>query len=222
MVPRPNRALLVRRRSFGLDVPRSYRREDEMVDTVITQDGFARLTEELERLTTDGRRAMAERLEHAAAGEANRLENADFLGALEDQALLEQRIALLADRLGSARVVEPRPGNGRLEIGERVRVQDVESGERLDLQLVGPLETDAAAGKISVLSPLGKAVVGRRGGAIVEIDAPRGTRRFKVLAVETRAPDARTTRLAAPDLRLAGSRSPRGTRRLKVDTLPAG
>jgi transcription elongation factor GreA len=162
-----------------------------MLETVITRDGLANLTEELERLTTDGRRTMAQRLEDAAAREANRLENTEFLGALEDQALLERRIALLTERLACAQVAEPRRGNGRLEVGERVRVQELHSGKRLDLQLVGPLETDPAAGRISVLSPLGKAVIGRGPGAVVEIDAPRGPRRFEVLAVETPAPAGR-------------------------------
>lgn len=155
-----------------------------MEDTVITPDGLERLTAELERLTTEGRRQIAQRLEHATAGEANRAENLDLHGVRDDQAVLEQRIALLEKRLRSARVVEPQLGNGRVDVGERVRVRDLESGERLELELVGPFESDAEAGRISTASPLGRAIVGLRRGQIAQVDAPRGRLRFEVLAVE--------------------------------------
>jgi transcription elongation factor GreA len=153
-----------------------------MSETVITYGGLARLREELERLTTDGRRMVADRLRHALSTQANASENADYLAAREEQALLEHRIALLQERLGSARPVEPQPGNGLVDVGERVRVRDLDSGERLDLELVGPLETDVAAGRISLASPLGRAIVGRRRGEVVEVDAPRGPIRYRILA----------------------------------------
>ncbi len=155
-----------------------------MDETVITREGLARLSEELERLTTDGRREIAERLRQAAASEANRDENADYVGVREDQALLERRIALLEERLRSAQAIEPQLGNGRVDVGERVRLRDLDSGERLEVELVGPLEADASAGRISTVSPLGKAILGRRRGEIAEVDAPRGRLRFKIVAVE--------------------------------------
>lgn len=158
-----------------------------MHDPVITPEGQQRLNEELERLTTDGRREIAERLRRAAGSEANHNENADYLGVREDQALLEWRIALLEERLRSARVVRPEPGNGRLDIGERVRLRDVDSGERLQVELVGPLEADPSRGRVSVASPLGKAIHGLRRGQIAEVDAPRGKLRFEVIAVEVSA-----------------------------------
>jgi transcription elongation factor GreA len=161
-----------------------------MHETVITRDGLARLSEELERLRTAGRRRIAERLERAATAEANRAESADYLDAREEQALLERRIALLEERLGSARLVEPHPGNGRVDIGERVRLRDLDSGERLELELVGPHEADPSEARISVLSPLGKAVVGLRRGEIAGVDAPLGRRRLEVVAVEPPAPAA--------------------------------
>jgi transcription elongation factor GreA len=154
-----------------------------MHETLITRDGLERLSAELEHLTIDGRREIAERLRHAVASEANCAENADYLGVREDQALLERRIALLEERLGAARVVEPQPGNGRVDVGERVRLRDLGSGERLEVELVGPLESDAPAGRISVASPLGRAIVGLRRGEIAEVDAPRGRLQFKILAV---------------------------------------
>lgn len=155
-----------------------------MTDTVITRDGLERLSAELERLTTDGRREIAERLRDAAGSEANSFENADYLGARDEQAMLERRIALLEERLRSTQVVEPQLGNGRVDVGERVRLRDLASGKRLEIELVGPFESDAAAGRISVASPVGQAIVGLRRGQIAEVDAPRGRLQFKVLAVE--------------------------------------
>src|SRR5581483_10168500 len=133
-----------------------------MHETVITREGLERLSRELERLTGEGRRAITERLRQAAAGEANPAENADYLSVREEQALLERRIALLEERLRSARVVDPQPGNGRIDVGERVRLRDLQSGERLEVELVGPLESDVSEGRISVASPLGKAIQGLR------------------------------------------------------------
>jgi transcription elongation factor GreA len=156
--------------------------------TVITREGLERLSAELEQLTTDGRREIADRLRQAASSEANHEENADYLGVREDQALLERRIALLEDRLRSAQVIDPKLGNGRIDVGERVRVRALHSGERLDLELVGPLESDASCGRISVVSPLGQAILGLRRGQIAQVDAPRGRLQFKILAVEAPEP----------------------------------
>jgi transcription elongation factor GreA len=158
--------------------------EVDVEDTVITRDGLERLTAELEQLMTDGRRAIAERLRHATAGEANRAESMEYFGVREDQAALERRIALLEQRLRAARVVDPQLGNGRIDVGERVRLRNLASGERLELELVGPFESDAEAGRISTASPLGSAIVGLRRGQIAVVDAPRGRLRFEVLSVE--------------------------------------
>ena len=158
-----------------------------MEEMLITHRGLERLNAELEQLKTERRRDIAERLKQAAATEANRAENADYLSVREDQAFLERRIALLEERLCSARVVEPQLGNGRIDVGEHVRLRDLDSGERIEVELVGPLESDPHAGRISIASPLGQAIIGLRQGQIAEVNAPRGTLHFKILAVEARA-----------------------------------
>jgi transcription elongation factor GreA len=155
-----------------------------MQETAMTRIGYERLEAELARLRTVGRREVAGRLRSAAGSGNNLAENADYLDAREDQARLELRIAVLDERLRSARVVDPQLGNGRVDIGERVRLRDLDSGERLEVELVGPLEGDASMGRISVASPLGRAIVGGRRGQIAEVDAPRGRLLFKILAVE--------------------------------------
>jgi transcription elongation factor GreA len=155
-----------------------------MQETVITREGLERLSEELERLTNHGRREIAERLRQAAASEANHSESSELLDVREDQVLLERRIAVLQENLRSAQVIRPQPGNGCVDVGERVRLRELDSGERLELELVGPLESDPSAGRISVASPLGKAIVGLRRGEIAHVDAPRGRLQYKILTVE--------------------------------------
>lgn len=155
-----------------------------MNESLITKNGFERLNDELERLKSDGRRIVAERLQQAAASEANRAENADYHDARQQQAELERRIASLERRLRSARIVEPRLGNGRVDMGERVRVRNLSSGSPLEVELVGPFEADLSAGRVSVASPLGQALVGLRDGEIADVDAPRGRLQYEVLAVE--------------------------------------
>jgi transcription elongation factor GreA len=155
-----------------------------MQEFVITKDGFARLNAELERLKGEGRRSVADRLRRAAASQANVAENTEYLDAREEQAWLERRIAQLESRLRSARIVAPCLGNGRVDLGERVRVRDLASGRPLEVELVGPLEADLATGRVSVASPLGQALVGLRKGEIADVDAPSGKLGYKVLAVE--------------------------------------
>jgi transcription elongation factor GreA len=155
-----------------------------MHELLITREGFERLNEQLERLKGDERRRVADRLRRAVSSEANLAENAEYLDAREEKLQLEQRILQLKGRLRSARIVAPRLGNGRVDPGERVRVREVSSGQSLELELVGQLEADVAAGRVSVASPLGKALVGLRKGEIAVVDAPRGKFGFEVLAVE--------------------------------------
>lgn len=158
-----------------------------MQELVITSEGFERLNKELDRLKSEERPRVADRLRGAKTGEANLAQNTEYLDAREEKLRLERRIALLRERLGSARIVAPRLGNGRVDPGERVRVREISSGHSLELELVGQLEADVAAGRVSVASPLGQALVGLREGEIAQVDAPRGRFGFQVLAVEVAA-----------------------------------
>jgi transcription elongation factor GreA len=161
-----------------------------MHELVITREGFERLNKQLGRLKSERRRVVADRLRRAATSEANLAQNTEYLDAREEKLRLERRILLLKQRLRSARIVAPCLGNGRVDFGERVRVREVTSGHSLELELVGQLEADLAARRISVASPLGQALVGLRKGEIAVVDAPRGRFGFEVLAVELPAPAA--------------------------------
>jgi transcription elongation factor GreA len=153
-------------------------------ETLITGAGFAQATEMLEHLKTNGRREIADRMRHAITTETNAAENADFLDAREDQALLERKIAQLEQRLATAEVAEPNGANGVIDLGERVRLHDLETGERLEYELVGSLESDPAAGRISAASPIGRALLGRRKGEVVVTEVPKGTVHLKILEIE--------------------------------------
>lgn len=154
-----------------------------MREAFITPDGLARLTEELEHLSHSGRQEVAERIRQAVSTDANAEENADYQAAREEQALLERRIAILQERIASAQLVEPDASNGSVDVGERVRLRDLDTGERVEVELVGSFEGDPSQGRISVASPLGEALLGRRHGEVAIVDAPMGRLRFKVLAV---------------------------------------
>jgi len=155
-----------------------------MKETLITAAGLVRLSEELHRLKTTGRHEVAERIRHAISTDADATANADYLAAREEQALFEFRIARLEQRLDAARVAEPDAENGVVDVGERVRLRDLDTGVRHDYELVGTLEADPGAGRISVESPLGRALMGRRKGDVAVVEAPKGQLRFRVLAIE--------------------------------------
>ena len=156
-----------------------------MSERLITGAGFARANEMLEHLKTTGRREIAERLRQVVASETNATDDADYLAAREDQVLLERKIAQLEQRLAHARVAEPDGANGVVDLGERVRLRDLETGERVEYELVGSLESDPAAGRISAASPVGSALLGRRKGEVVVAEVPKGGKvHLKILEID--------------------------------------
>jgi transcription elongation factor GreA len=134
-----------------------------MNDTLITRDGLDKLRAELEQL-------RAVRQAEADAGE-------------EQQVLLERRIAVLEQCLAEATLAEPDGRNGVVDVGELVTVRNRDTGEVHEYRLVGTLESAPAEGRISVVSPLGQALLGRRVGEIASVGAPKGTLRFEVVSI---------------------------------------
>ena len=158
-----------------------------MKEMPITANGLARLERELERLRTAGREEVADRLRESIATDADASANSDYLAAREEQALLEARILRLEQRIDAASVVEPDAANGVVDLGERVRLRDLDSGARFAFELVGTAEADPVAGRISAESPVGRALVGRRKGEVTVVEAPKGRRRLKIVAIESPA-----------------------------------
>jgi transcription elongation factor GreA len=155
-----------------------------MNETTITLAGLGRLCDELTRLKTTGRQEIADRLRDAASMEADVNANAGYLAAREEQARLEARIAQFEARLATAKVVEPDGANDTVDLGERVRLRDLDTGSRVEYQLVGTYEADPSLGRISAESPVGRALIGRRRGEVALVQAPNGETRLRIIAIE--------------------------------------
>ena len=145
----------------------------------ITPAGLDALEAELEELQTAGRRTMAERI--LAARELGDLkENAEYHIAKDDQAHLETRIKRLLERLRNAVVVETNAQDATFAFGRTAEVLDEDSGEIHTWTIVGPTEADLAQGKLSAESPVAVALLGRAPGDEVEVQTPRGPRKYRI------------------------------------------
>lgn len=150
----------------------------------LTKEGFERLELELETLR-DRRPELADQLRRAMEDKDFR-ENAPLDAAREEQAKVEARIREIEATLRHAMVVQPQD-NGEprsAQIGVTVRLRDEASGHEIAYRLVERSEVDPTAGKISIESPVGKAVLGRKRGESIEVATPGGTRAFTVEAIE--------------------------------------
>jgi transcription elongation factor GreA len=146
----------------------------------ITPGGLKALEAELEKLQTTNRRAMAARI--LAARELGDLkENAEYHIAKDDQAHLETRIKRLRQRLRNAVVVETSDDDAVFSFGRTAEVRDEGTGTVHTWTIVGPTEANVAQGKLSTESPVARALIGRAAGETVEVQTPRGTRKFSVL-----------------------------------------
>jgi transcription elongation factor GreA len=151
-------------------------------DLLMTRADYQKLEREIEELETGARGEMAERIK--AARELGDLkENAEYHDAKDAQAILETRILRLRDQLTRAQVVEAEGGGDAIAFGSEVELADRDSGKRTTYTLVSAVDADAAAGRLSVESPVAQALVGARAGDVVEIPTPKGTRTLEVIAI---------------------------------------
>jgi transcription elongation factor GreA len=155
-------------------------------DSLITREGLEKLKEELEYLSTVKRREVAERIKDAREF-GDIMENSEYDDAKNEQAMLEQRIAQLEERLRRASVVnEKELDTDVVSVGVRVHVKDQKSGSSRKFQIVGAAEADPADDKLSNESPIGKALVGHKRGDVVSVEVPRGPKRkLKITKIET-------------------------------------
>ena len=155
-------------------------------ESLITQEGLEKLREELAFLTTDKRREVAERIKEAREF-GDIMENSEYDDAKNEQALLEQRIAQLEERVRRATVVDENHVNTDVvSVGVLVHVKDQKSGDSRKFQIVGSAEADPAESKLSNESPIGKALVGHKRGDVVTVEVPRGPKRkLKITKIET-------------------------------------
>ena len=150
----------------------------------MTVAGAERLKAELHRLKTTERPAVIQAIAEARA-QGDLSENADYDAAKERQGFIEGRIAEVESKLANAQVIDPGEvdADGRVVFGATVDIEDAESGERSTYQIVGDDEADIKGGKISVNSPIARALIGKTEGDSVEVQAPGGVRSYEVLAV---------------------------------------
>jgi len=154
-------------------------------DVILTPEGYKQLKSELDRLKTEKRREIAERI--AAAREFGEIaENAEYDDAKNEQMMLEHRISQLEDRLGDARVIDPkRVDTSIVSIGSVVRLRDVAAKQTEEYFIVGSAEANPAERKLSNESPVGKAIIGRKKGETVEVVTPRGSKvKFKIMEIK--------------------------------------
>jgi transcription elongation factor GreA len=182
-----------RRPMVGVPLPahaRSHpdvRREEPIVGAtaeervLITAEGYERRRSELDRLQTDERVRLRDLLREARE-DGVLDDNPMLVDLLAEQEQLERRIALLEAQLAAAAIAPPAT-DGRAAVGSRVRVRDKRTAEVFQYELVGPIEGDPETGRVSVAAPIGRALIGREPGAVVDVVAPCGAVTLEVLEV---------------------------------------
>jgi transcription elongation factor GreA len=162
--------------------------------TPMTREGNERLKEELDRLKRVERPAITRAIAEARA-HGDLSENAEYHAAREKQGFTEARIKDLEAKISTAEVIDPPTSGDRVTFGSTVRVEDQDGKETL-YQIVGSEETDPTRGRISVMAPLARTLIGKKVGDSVEAQLPGGKKRFEILAAKF--PLADVGRAASP------------------------
>jgi len=149
----------------------------------ITKQGYAILKKEFERLKTIERPENIKAIETARA-HGDLSENAEYHAAKERQSFLEGRIGEIGYKLGNARVIDPETvSKDYVKFANRVLVENLNSQEEMEYMIVGQDEADIKQGKISVSSPLGKALLGKEPGEEAIVEAPGGKRVYEIIDI---------------------------------------
>lgn len=155
----------------------------EEKEILLTQEGYDNLEKELEFLKTEERAAIAERI-RVALGFGDLSENSEYDEAKNAQAANETKIADLENKIRHARIIdESEIDTKTVQIGNKVKIKDLEFDEDLEYTIVGSTEVDLANNKISNESPIGSALLGAKKNQTVEANTPGGIVKFKVLAI---------------------------------------
>ena len=153
-------------------------------EVILTPEGYEKLKHEIDHLRGDKRREVAERI-RVAREFGDIAENAEYDDAKNEQAMLEHKIAQLEDRLLTARVITKKEiSKDMVSVGSRVRLRDVAAKQTFEYHIVGSAEANPAENKLSNESPVGKAIMGHKKGETVEVTAPRGSLKFKILEIK--------------------------------------
>ena len=155
-----------------------------MIQVPITATGAVKLREELQRLKSVERPRMINAIAEARA-HGDLKENAEYHAAKEQQSFIEGRIADIENQLTNAQIIDVTAlnANGKVVFGTTVDLIDEETGDQVTYQIVGNLEADIKHGKISVSSPIARALIGKEQGDVAVVKAPGGDRHYKIVAV---------------------------------------
>src|SRR2546423_8558879 len=153
-------------------------------EVILTREGYEKLKQEIEYLSTEKRREVADRI-RVAREFGDIAENSEYDDAKNEQAVLEHRIATLEERLIAARVIEAgEVTSDAVSVGSKVRLKDMDANETMEYHIVGSAEANPAEHRLSNESPVGKAIIGKKKGDVVEVAAPRGSLKFKILEIK--------------------------------------
>ncbi|TVX95825.1 transcription elongation factor GreA [Cohnella terricola] len=153
-------------------------------EVLLTQDGLKRLEDELENLKSVKRREVAERIK-VAIGYGDISENSEYEDAKNEQAFIEGRIITLEKMLRNARIINSDEIDPEtVSIGSTVIVEDLEYGDTMEYAIVGTAESDPLNNKISNESPVGKAIIGKKKGTVVEVSVPAGIIQYKIVDIK--------------------------------------
>ncbi len=155
-----------------------------MKEVILTPEGYEKLKQEIDHLSNERRREVADRI-RVAREFGDIAENAEYDDAKNEQAMLEHKIATLEERLVAARVIEKKEiSKDQVSIGSKVKLKDMETNKAIEYHIVGSAEANPAENKLSNESPVGKAIMGHKKGETVEVSAPRGSLKFKILDIK--------------------------------------
>jgi transcription elongation factor GreA len=150
----------------------------------MTVEGFQMLENELHRLKAEERPRIIQQISEARA-HGDLSENAEYHAAKEAQGLNEAKVAELEDKLSRAEVIDVAKLSGTtVKFGATVALEDEESGDKVKYKIVGEHEANVRDGKISIASPIARALIGKSKGDSVEVTTPRGSRSYEVLKIE--------------------------------------
>ncbi|CAM3100451.1 transcription elongation factor GreA [Paenibacillus sediminis] len=153
-------------------------------EVILTQDGLKKLEEELENLKSVKRREVAERIK-IAIGYGDISENSEYEDAKNEQAFIEGRIITLEKMLRNARIINnDEIDTNTVSIGSTVIVEDLEFGDTMEYTIVGTAESNPLQNRISNESPVGKAILGKQKGTIVEVNVPAGIIQYKIVDIK--------------------------------------
>ena len=149
----------------------------------MTEDGLKQLEEELEYLKTKKRKEVSEKIK-VALGFGDLSENSEYDEAKNEQAQVEARIVSVENMLKNAIVIdESERDTSKVELGATVTIHDIEFDEDTTYKIVGSTEADPDEGRLSDESPLGKSLMGKAEGEMIDVDAPAGVIQYKILKI---------------------------------------